>query len=107
MGLKKSNVTIKGYFYPEVYAVFNGEIEKIGNNHIVYFNLNGNREAALVEGFAVEKVTVKNWDRKSDLVATAYQQGKEPIIIEIELEDGTKQTVMKNNVFTGWEDDKI
>ena len=107
MGLKKSNVTIKGYNYPEVYAVFNGEIEKVGNNHIVHFNLNGNREIALVEGFAIEKVIVKNWDRKSDLVATAYQQGKEPIITEIELEDGTKQTIVTNNVFTGWEDDKV
>ena len=105
MGLKKSNVTINGYDYPQVCAVFNGEIRKLGEDYQVAFNINEDREKALKQAVAIKKVRVKNWDRKTDLIAVAYQQGKEPIVKEIELEYGEKKIIIQDNVFTGWQDD--
>ena len=107
MGLKNRNYKIKGYEYPEVYAVFNGEIRKLGNDYIVGFNIHGTRELALSQQpLEVKKVRLTDWDRKSDIVACAYQKGKELIeTTRFNYEKGAKETVMVNGVFTGWQDD--
>lgn len=100
MGLKNKNYKINGYEYPEVYAVFNGSIKKIGNDYVVGFNVHVTRELALNEQpLEVKNVRVTNWDRKSDIVACAYQKGKEQIKI------GNWQP--QNGVFTGWQDDIV
>lgn len=107
MGLKKSNVTINGYTYPELYAVFNGEVTKLGKDYQVGFNLNKDRETALKQAVAVKKVRVKDWDRKTDLIAVAYQQGKEPLKVEYYDENSKLVTKYEDNVFTGWIDDIV
>jgi hypothetical protein len=107
MGLKNTNYKINGYEYPEVYAVFNGEIRKLGNDYVVAFNVHGTRELALKEQpLEVKKVRLTDWDRKSDIVAYAYQKGKELVeTIDYDYENGKEKTVMRNGVFTGWQDD--
>ena len=107
MGLKKSNVTINGYTYPQLYAVFNGEVKKLGKDYQVGFNLNKDRETALNQAVAVKKVIVKDWDRKTDLIAVAYQQGKMPIETTVTEENGEEKTIFQDNVFTGWLDDIV
>ena len=109
MGLKTNNYTINGYDYPEVYAVFNGEIRKFGNDFEVGFNIHASRELALSQPpLKVVKVRVSDWDRKSDLVAVAYQKGKEKIErMGINPETGEYGPVLVKNVFTDWEDDIV
>lgn len=98
MGLKNKNYTINGYEYPEVYAVFNGNVRKLGVEYIVGFNIHATRELALNEKpLEVKEVRLRDWDRNSDIVAYAYQKGKEQIKIgNWKPQDG---------VFTGWQDD--
>jgi hypothetical protein len=106
MGLINKNYKINGYEYPTVYAVFNGEIKKLGNDLEVSFNVHGTRELALTEKpLEVKKVRIKDWDRKTDLITYAYQKGKEKIPYETYNEKGELVTVEKDNVFTGWDDD--
>lgn len=109
MGLKNTNYRINGYSYPEVYAVFNGEIRKLGNTFEVGFNVHATRELALKEKpLEVKKVRLIDWDRKSDIVAYAYQKGKEKIKFEQpNYATGELEIVERNGVFTGWKDDII
>lgn len=109
MGLKNTNYTIKGYTYPEVYAVFNGEIRKIGGELEVAFNIHANRELALGnQPLEVKRVRVKNWDRKEDLIALAYHTGKQQLEVPlIDRETGEETIKLVNNVFTGWDNDII
>ena len=107
MGLKNKIYEINGYFYPEVYAVFNGKVQKSGNSFVVGFDIHASRELALTkQPLKSVNVVVSNWDRQSNLIALAYQKGKE------QLEDwqydinGKPQTILIDNVFTGWQDDK-
>ena len=75
MGLKNTNYEINGYIYPEVYAAFNGEIKKLGNDLVAAFNVHASRELALTEKpIEVKKVRMSDWDRKTDIVAYAYQK---------------------------------
>ncbi len=109
MGLKNTNYKINGYVYPEVYAVFNGNIRKLGNEYEVAFDIHANRELALHEQpLEVKKVRVKveDWDRKCDLVAFAYQKGKEKIKHTYD-NPVTRRTeeVFIDGKFTGWLDD--
>jgi hypothetical protein len=107
MGLKNTNYTIKGYAYPEVYAAFNGEIRKIGNDLEVAFNIHANRELALSnQPLEVKRVRVKDWDRKEDLIALAYHTGKAQKEITVwDAETHKEKIELVDNVFTGWEDD--
>ena len=107
MGLKNTNYNINGYNYPEVYAVFNGEIRKLGNEYEVYFNIHASRELALSnKPLAVKKVRIKDWDRKTDIVAYAYQVGKGKPIETINPETQLPEIVY-DGVFGGWQDDII
>lgn len=100
MGLKNKNYKINGYEYPEVYAVFNGNITKKDDTFEVEFNIHATRELALNEKpLKVVKVRFNDWDRKTDIVAYAYQKGKE----QIKIDNWNPQ----DNVFTGWKDDII
>lgn len=102
MGLKNINYKINGYEYPEVYAIFNGEIKKLGDDYIVGFNVHASRELALTQApLEVKHVRVKDWDRKSNLIAYAYQKGKETIV------DTFDVTTLIDGPFTGWYDDVI
>ena len=104
MGLKNTNYKINGYEYPTVYAVFNGEIKKLGSILEVGFNVHGTRELALTQKpLEIKKVRITDWDRKTDIVAYAYQKGKE----KIKYENNEKKVVEVNNVFTGWQDDLV
>ena len=107
MGLKNKNYKINGYEYPEVYAVFNGEIRKLGNDYVVAFNVHATRELALSQQpLEVKKVRLTDWNRKSDIVAYAYQKGKELVeTFDYDYENGKEKTVMRKGVFTGWQDD--
>jgi hypothetical protein len=107
MGLIKQNYEINGYIYPEVYAVFNGNIRKLGNDHVVYFDIHGTRNLALNnQPLKTVSVRVKNWDRVCDIVKLAYRVGKEQIIEQVnDLESGELKIVLKDNTFTGWQDD--
>ena len=106
MGLKNTNYKINGYEYPTVYAIFNGEIKKLGNDLEVAFNVHGTRELALTQKpLEVKKVRLRDWDRKTDIVAYAYQKGKEKISYERYDDNGNLVMVEVNNVFTGWQDD--
>lgn len=108
MGLINKNYKINGYEYPTVYAVFNGEIKKLGNDLEVSFNIHGTRELALTEKpLEVKKVRLKDWDRKTDIVAYAYQKGKEKIPYETFDDEGKSIVKEMDNVFTGWEDDIV
>ncbi len=111
MGLKNTNYKIGHNTYDTVYAVFNGNIKKLGNEYVVGFNIDTKREFALSDEPLVKKevkVKVEDWDRKTDLVALAYQKGKEkvkhtyydPITHE-------EKEVFIDGVFTGWVDDDI
>ena len=109
MGLKNTNYKINGFTYNEVYAVFNGSIKKFGNEYMVGFNVHATRELALKEQpLQVLQVRLNDWDRKTDIVAYAYQKGKQMIKtkqynhITDKVED-----VYTDNVFTGWEDDIV
>lgn len=107
MGLKTKNYTINNYTYPEVYAVFNGEIRRVGIDHEISFNIHASRELALSnKPLAVKKVRVKDWDRKTDIVALAYQVGKGKPIETINPETQETETVY-DGVFGGWEDDIV
>lgn len=109
MGLKNKNYKINGYEYPEVYAVFNGEIRKLGNAFEVGFNVHATRELALKEKpLEVKKVILTDWDRKTDIVAYAYQKGKE-LVEHSQFNRETKkiETVHRNGVFTGWQNDLV
>lgn len=102
MGLKNTNCIIKGNTYKEVYAVFNGEIQKLGNDHIVSFNIQTTRDLALNnQPLEIKKVRIKDWDRKTDLIALAYKTAKKELFIARELPETDE------NVSTGWEDDII
>lgn len=106
MALKTTNYTINGYTYPEVVAVFNGEIRPYGNDFEVGFNIHATKELALTQKpFEVKRVIVKGWDRKCDLVELAYTQAKfyGP---EKTIEWQGKMGIVpaKYGVFYGWED---
>ena len=109
MGLKNRNYKINGYEYPEVYAVFNGSIKKLGNDFVVGFNIHGTRELALTERpLEVKEVRLTDWNRKDDIVAYAYQKGKELVeTTRFNYKKGGEEIVLKDGVFTGWEDDKV
>ena len=106
MGLINKNYKINGYEYPTVYAVFNGEIKKLGDDLEVGFNIHGTRELALTEKpLEVKKVRVRDWDRKTDIVAYAYQKGKEKIPYTRYDDNGNPVVEELDNVFTNWKDD--
>lgn len=106
MGLKAKNYVINGYEYPEVYAVFNGNIKKLGNDYQVSFNIHATRELALTNKPLQEKHIRVQWDRHSDIVQLAYEQGKKPKLIQ-KWNDEKKmlENVFVDGVFTNWEDD--
>ena len=106
MGLKNTNYEINGYVYPEVYAVFNGKVSKGGDTYLVGFNIHATRELALKNApLKTVNVAVRDWDRKTDLIALAYQKGKEPLKDWHYNKEGMPEEVFIDNVFTGWEDD--
>lgn len=108
MGLKTSNYEINGYVYPEVYAVFNGKVSKGGSMHLVGFNIHATRELALTKApLKTVNVTIKDWDRKTDLIALAYKQGKEPLKDWHYNKEGMPEEILVDNVFTGWDDDIV
>lgn len=107
MGLVKKNGTIKGNTFNEIYAVFNGKIKRFGDELVVGFNINTSRELALKEALEVKEVRVRDWDRKTDLVAYSYQKSKEKLSFETYDEKGEKKIVEIDNIFTGWQDDII
>lgn len=106
MGLINRNYKIGHNVYDTVYAVFNGNIKRSGDAHIVYFNIDTTREFALTdEPLKTVGVVVENWDRKCNIVELAYQQGKKPRKDWTEGKDGKPIEVFCDNVFTGWVDD--
>jgi hypothetical protein len=105
MGLVKKNGTIKGNTFNEIYDVFNGKIKRFGDELVVSFNINTSRELALKEALEVKEVRVRDWNRKTDLVAYAYKKGKEKISYETYDETGNLIIKEMDNVFTGWDDD--
>jgi hypothetical protein len=106
MGLKNKNYEINGYFYPEVYAVFNGKVTKSGNSFVVGFDIHASRDLALThQPLKSVNVVVADWDRKTDLIALAYQKGKEQLKDWEYDANGRPKVIVIDNVFTGWEDD--
>lgn len=107
MGLKNKNYTINGYEYPEVYAVFNGEIKKYGDEYEAGFNIHATRELALNnKPLEVKKIRVQDWDRKSDIVVAAYAAAKGFYIYEEpDYENGGMKEIKIPNALNGWEDD--
>lgn len=108
MGLKNTNYKIGNNTYDTVYAVFNGNIKKLGNDYVVGFNIDTTREFALSDTPITKKeVRVCNWDRKTDLVSLAYQKGKEKLSYKGYDDEGKEVVKEYDNVFTGWQDDIV
>lgn len=108
MGLKKANHKINGYEYPQAYAVFNGEIKKIGSQYRASFNIHATRDLAINEKPIETKSVIFEWDRKSDIVATAYAKGKEQMTVKrLNIETQEMEEVLVDGPFTGWTDDIV
>lgn len=108
MGLKTKNYKINGYEYPEVYAVFNGNIKKLGNDYQVSFNIHATRELALMNKPLEEKHIRVQWNRHSDIVQQAYAEGKEQKMVKKWNEETQQfEDALVDNIFTGWEDDIV
>lgn len=105
MGLKNTNCIIKGNKYNEIYAVFNGDIQRLGNDFVVSFNIQTSRELALNGSpLEVRKVRIKDWDRKTDIVALAYKIAKEELYIAREYPE-TFDFIEPLDL--GWQDDIV
>lgn len=108
MGLKTKNYVINGYEYPEVYAVFNGNIKKLGNDYQVSFNIHVTRELALTNKPIEEKHIRVQWDRHSDIVQAAYEEGKKQVPVKRWNDENQElEEVLADGVFTGWQDDIV
>lgn len=108
MGLKAKNYKINGYEYPEVYAVFNGNIKKLGNDYQVSFNIHATRELALTNKPLEEKHIRVQWDRHSDIVQLAYAEGKKQVTVQKWNEEKRVfEETLADGIFTAWEDDIV
>ena len=108
MGLKAKNYVINGYEYPEVYAVFNGNIKKLGNDYQVSFNIHATRELALTSKPLEEKHIRVQWDRHSDIVQMAYAEGKKQKIVQKWNDEKQDfEDALVDGIFTAWEDDIV
>ena len=108
MGLKTKNYKINGYEYPEVYAVFNGNIKKLGNDYQVSFNIHASRELALTNKPIEEKHIRFQWDRHSDIVQQAYAEGKKQKTVKKWNEETQQfEDALVDGMFTAWEDDIV
>ena len=97
MGLKTTNYKLSdfGIVLPEAYSLLM-KLEYVANDVFnATFNVHVSRELVKREKPLERKTFSFKWDRKSDIVKTAYNKSKE------KFEDDT------NNIFTGWEDDII
>lgn len=106
MGLKTTNYKVKtGDVLENAYAIFS-DIKKIGQTFEATFSIYRERSAFNKTAPYEEKKVRFIWDRKSDLVKTAYEKSKEPIKVErFDQEKNENITVVVNGIFTGWEDD--